>query len=231
MKTESTPRALAEEIVHLIQLRQRKGMSEAIALLRLNYPGRPRLVTRAYEVACRVVLKRLMEAEGLHPEVELKPEADWLALQASQALNEGNPAQAFSLLRVAGSSGARISLCRSVVFQLLRRLDPSDRITEVIYAPREILTFEVGRLAGSGLILLQNPPRKKSPQAWQEAETDSRPLATETATRVHLRSETEVRSDLERGLLSVSRTGNSPLSLERIDWHRYVSALSVAQES
>ena len=229
-----TARLLADKVVLLIERSAGRGqtgkMKEALELLKDYYAGDSEKVTRAYEAACRVVLKKLTQAQAaFQSSHEISTEADWQVMQASRAVIDGNLHDAFLLLRDANNSGARLSLCQSVVFQILRELEKPDRVSELRYNETEVVSIEVGRVKGGGFILLQNKNESKKlraslkPRSESDLEFDQEPDPEKII--LHIRTEEEFNTDVLSGRLSISILGDSPFTLDRIDWLGYFAEL------
>ena len=225
-------RLLADRIVLLIERStgkgQTKGIQEALELLKEFYAGDSEKVTLAYEAACRVVLKKLTESQpSFQATHEIVPGADWQVMQASRAVIDGNLHDAFLLLREAHQSGARLNLCQNVVFQILRELEKPDRVSELRYNEVEVVSIEVGRVKGGGFILIQNKRESKklraSPKPKSDLEFD--PDADREKIILHMRTEEEFNDDVLSGRLSISILGDSPITLDRIDWLGYFAEL------
>lgn len=218
-------RDLAKRVVRLIKDKERKGPQDALLLLNAFYGGRQRQVARAYELACLVALKQLNE-ENRFLETRIVPDADWLALKAAQAIREGKLMDSFHLLKMANTAGARGDICRSVVFQLLRNIDNSERVTELCYTPTAVTSIEIGRVRGVGLIILMNAPSVRRM-------TDSRNSKTKQSdcAAIFLRNLSELSTDTSRGHLEFRRTGNNRAGLGRIDWTKYLRRLCFEQPS
>ena len=225
MEVKLSVKALAEKIVLLIENREQAGLEEALAILNSHYPTNPKKIAKAYEVACLVALKRFLDRERPAQGGEVSPDADWLAMRASRAASEGDVNEAFSLLRIANRSGARRSLCRSVVFQMLRGIRDSDRVTEIRYTATEVTAIEVGRVSDSGFILLQNSgsPRRSAPTNWRDFVRSD-----EAKSEIILRSNAEIKKDVADGMVEYSKTGASSATLGRINWSKYILSLSRA---
>lgn len=204
-------RELAQRIVHLISEKERAGLDEALYLLKSHYADQPHLVTKAYEIACLVVVKQLIEKKQPDEASMLSPKADWMAIRAAQAIWEGNLGQAFSLLRIANIGGARPALCRRVVFDLLRGLENSERVTELCYTPKAIISIEIGRIAGHGMVLLKNSPSPRHVLGWHRDTPDLPRPSTVDHSALFMRNLTEFNSDAPLG---------------RINWSKYIDELS-----
>jgi hypothetical protein len=222
MMIQLKTKELAQKVVELIAKKERAGLDEAMALLNSHYPGRPREVARAYEIACLVVVKKLRD-QGKHlKEVIITPDADWLAIRAAQSIQEGNLGQGFSLLRIANNSGAQRGLCRSVVTEILRNLELSERVTELHYTPTTVVTIEVGRVSGAGLVILRNTPSKRTIPDWQAGTR-----VQEDSGSVFLRNIAEVAADSEQGWVKYEKVGTVSAALSRINWSEYIDKLSI----
>ena len=205
---ESEPKVsnLAEVIVQLIAKKTLASLKEAIALVNDAYPDNPALASRAYEIACTVVAKRgLAKAPLFKKGVLICPEADLLAIQASEEIAQGELVQGFSHLHSASLSGVQRSLCRSVSWQLLRALGNTNRLTILSYGGGG--GIEVGSIDHVGVILLQtHPPNGSAGQ-----------VSLKTWDQVTL----ALNDDSPRPEVSKARA-----SLTNTDWRRYFFALS-----
>ena len=221
MKQSQNIKQIAEKVVLLISERKRAGLDQAIALLRQHYPDRPNQVARAYEIACQVVVKRILQQDRPSCEPDIFPEADWYAIQAAEMIQLGHLSQGFSMLRLANNTGARHDLCREIVFAMLRSVDNEERVTELHYAAGTVAAIEVGHIRDSGLVVVSNAPAKLR---VSEFDLRSRPQSEEGA--IYLRDLSEVAKDTRDGYFEYKKIGNAAPSLSRVDWSKYLERLS-----
>jgi hypothetical protein len=228
MEKELPTKLIAERVVDLLSEKKRESLKEAVALLESFFANQTDRVARAYELAWLVVLKRGL-SQPIGPAIlKPAPEADWLALRASRALDEGKIAQAFSLLRTANNTGARTTLCRSVVFQMMRLLPDRNRITHMDYETtkfgvRGITTVEIGRVTGEGLVVIRNPGSKYDlkTKGWKRAEGEDKG----DFGRIFVKSAEDLKEDVANGFIEYSTFGASLPAFERIDWSQYLREL------
>jgi hypothetical protein len=232
MEQELPTKLIAERVVELLSEKNSDSLKEALAMLEAFFANQPDRVARAYELAWVVVLKRSLSKKSKLPVSKPAPEADWLALRASKAIDAGNITQAFSLLRTANSTGARTTLCRSVVFQMIRQVEKKDRITHVNFegtkfGTQSVTTLEIARVKGSGLVVIRNPGSKYDlkKKGWREEEGRD----PYDAGRIFIKSLEDLKLDVAKGMIEYSMIGRKRGEdfdpFERIDWSKYVREL------
>jgi hypothetical protein len=249
METEKSTKIIAENIVALLSEKTQKSLKQAAAVLAAFFVNQPAHLARAYELAWLVTLKR--EA-ARKPHVSFLPSessADWMAIQASKCIEVGNLPQAFSLLRAANNSGSRKLLCRSVLFQLFRRLAPEDQILTIsnnvrakgFFDPslfvrqkiRSISTINVGRVKNSGVVAVRSGSSTFESGRGNWVSEKKRTELDEG--EFILKSSEDLRSDLARGVVALENLSSSRGSvsgfMDRINWCNYFERLSEERNS
>ena len=229
MERELPTKLIARQVVELLSEKNCESMQKAVSVLEAFFANQPDRVSRAYELAWLVVLKRnLAKDKNASAYRKPSPEADWMALRASKALETGNITQAFSLLRSANNSGARTNLCRSVVFQMMRQLEKKDCLTQVCYEETKfglkgVTTVEVARVRGSGLVVVRNPGSRFDirSRSWIPEEGRER----FDSGRIFLKNLEELKQDVAQGSIEYSKVGSAELSFDRINWSKYLKEL------
>lgn len=142
----------AERIVALVVRGGEFGLTRAWQLLLEAYAGDLPVAQRAYDMACRVALRRMSEAGP--KAVPHNAEADVTVFKAARELMHGNVPAAFRGLRLGVNAGASQPLCWSVAWKLLRSLPRADRMAALCYQPKGLNPREVGRVRSEGFVVL-----------------------------------------------------------------------------
>ncbi len=112
---ETATKAVAQRVVSLICAGDQQSVGLARHILDRAYSGAPVVARRAYDLALSIALKRIeARAADLAAEAAINPEADSLALKASQLILTGDIRGAFHPLKEAVTMGVRRQLGRSV---------------------------------------------------------------------------------------------------------------------
>lgn len=152
---------LAHQIVSLIEKTEVAGFIAAEGLLFAFYEGDRKKMAMAYELACRVVLKRIQRRpEATKATDSLRPFANWMLARAAQEAFDGLLQESFRHLRISVKAGAPRPRCRKVIACLLSRLDSKDRVCVLIYRKERVVSVDIGKIDDAGVMIMSGNAQK-----------------------------------------------------------------------